>query len=100
MASYKTSSPYYISNMVNNQFLDIMEDRHIPKSSADILFVINQTYHLRPDLLASDLYNDPGLWWVFATRNPNRLKDPLFDFIAGTSIYLPQYSVLRSTLGI
>jgi hypothetical protein len=28
------------------------------------------------------------------------IKDPVFDFIAGTKIYLPQDKLLRQTLGI
>ena len=32
--------------------------------------------------------------------NPDVLKDPVFDFIAGTKIYLPQGSNLQSIMGI
>jgi hypothetical protein len=45
------------------------------------------------------MYNDPRLWWVFAQRNPNRLKDPLFDFKAGLGIYVPKLETLRQVLG-
>jgi hypothetical protein len=37
---------------------------------------------------------------VFASRNPNRLKDPLFDFVAGVGIYIPQEPNLRAALGL
>jgi hypothetical protein len=37
---------------------------------------------------------------VFAQRNPNRLKDPLFDFKAGVGIYVPKLDTLVSVLGI
>jgi len=98
--NYKRTSPYYITQLMNNQFLDIMENRYIPKNPEDIYWTINQTYHLRPDLLANDLYDDGNLWWVFAARNPNRIRDPLFDFTAGTSIYLPQATVIKEVLGL
>jgi hypothetical protein len=98
--SYKASSPYNKTPVVNGDYLDVMTNRDIPKNPNDIFFVINQTYHLRPDLLAYDLYNDGNLWWVFAQRNPNALKDPLFDFVAGKGIYLPQIDTLIATLGI
>ena len=68
--------------------------------NTDTLWIINTTYHLRPDLLAYDLYKDSRLWWVFSQRNPNKLKDPLFDFVEGTSIYIPQLSNLQTALGI
>lgn len=98
--SYPQTSPYYLSSVVNNQFLDVMINRDIPKDDTDNYWIITQTYHLRPDLLAFDLYNDSRLWWVFASRNPNRLKDPLFDFTVGTGIYIPQESNLKNALGI
>jgi hypothetical protein len=97
---YKSTSPYYNTIIVNNQFLDIMADRHIPKNQLDTYWTITPTYEYRPDLLANDIYDDSSLWWVFAARNPNRIKDPLFDFVAGTSIYLPQLNSLREALGL
>jgi hypothetical protein len=97
---YSTNSPYYLTGAVNNQYLDIMVDRPLPKLADDILWTITNVYNLRPDLLAYDLYGDSKLWWVFAQRNPNRIKDPLFDFIAGTEIYLPKQDTLVSTYGL
>ncbi len=98
--SYPQTSPYYLTNVVNNQFLDIMVDTPIPKDATDNYWTITSTYNLRPDLLAFDLYNDSRLWWVFSQRNPNRLKDPLFDFVTGTSIYIPQLLNLKTVLGL
>jgi hypothetical protein len=63
------------------------------------LFIINQTYQYRPDLLAFDLYDNATLWWVFYQRNPNTLTAPPWDFVADVQIYLPKISVLRSALG-
>jgi hypothetical protein len=97
---YPSTSPYYFTGVVNNQFLDIMVDRPLPKKADDIYWQITPTYNLRPDLLAYDLYNNSKLWWVFAQRNPNKLKDPLFDFVTGTFIYLPQIDTLTDTFGI
>ena len=98
MATYTATSPYYETR--NNEFyLDLMVNRNIPKRTDDKLFVINQVYNLRPDLLAHDLYGTSELWWVFAQRNPNTLVDPLYDFRVGTQIYLPALETLRETLG-
>jgi hypothetical protein len=76
-----------------------MVNRPINKQPDDILFKINLTYQYRPDLLAYDLYNDSRLWWVFYQRNPNTLQAPPLDFSAGTQIYLPKLSTLKSNLG-
>jgi len=46
------------------------------------------------------MYGDAKLWWVFSQRNPNRLKDPMFDFVTGTGIYIPQLTTLREALGL
>lgn len=97
---YPVTSPYYTTDIVNNKFLDIMLNRPIPKLASDQYWAITATYNMRPDMLAYDLYNDPKLWWVFANRNPNALKDPLFDFITGKQIYLPQADTLKQVLGL
>lgn len=98
--SYSKSSPYYSTTVYNNQFLDIMVNRPIPLDPSDQYWIITQTYHMRPDMLAFDLYTDSRLWWVFAQRNNNRIKDPLFDFVAGTGIYIPQLTTLKQVLGL
>ena len=98
--AYSQASPYYDTSIVNNNFLDVMIDRPIPKNETDMYWTITPTYNYRPDMLAFDLYNDSRLWWVFAQRNPNRIKDPLFDFKTGTGIYIPQLSVLKTVLGL
>lgn len=97
---YPSSSPYYFTETFQSQFLDIMINRPITMNPLDEYWTITQTYHMRPDLLAYDLYDDSRLWWVFAQRNPNSLADPLFDFVAGKQIYIPQIQTLRSDLGI
>jgi hypothetical protein len=97
---YTSNSPYYSTDIVNNQFLDIMINRQIYSDSSDVYWTITPTYHLRPDLLAYDLYADSKLWWVFAQRNPNTLQDPFFDFVQGTNIYIPQENYIRSALGL
>ena len=98
--TYPASSPYYNTSVVNNQFLDVMVNRQIPMQPSDILWTIAAVYEYRPDLLAYDLYTDSRLWWVFASRNPNRLKDPYFDFVAGVQIYLPTINVIKQVLGL
>ena len=98
MATYDSTSPYYVTGY-SQFFLDVMVNRPIPKSNDDLLFEINQTYQYRPDLLAYDLYEDSKLWWVFYQRNPNTLQKPPLDFVAGTKIYVPKITTLRSVLG-
>lgn len=98
MASYSSTSPYFQTGYTQF-YLDPMSNRPIPREVDDTLFEINQTYQYRPDLLAYDLYKEAGLWWVFYQRNPNTLIAPPWDFAAGTQIYIPKISTLRTVLG-
>jgi len=98
MATYNATSPYYATGY-SQFFLDTMVNRPIPAQSDDLPFTINQTYQYRPDLLAFDLYDNGGLWWVFYQRNPNTLTKPPLDFVIDTFIYLPKISTLRTVLG-
>tara|TARA_S200000501_G_scaffold165763_1_gene156186 strand:+ start:189 stop:488 length:300 start_codon:yes stop_codon:yes gene_type:complete len=96
----KQLSPYGKTPINSAGYLDILKPRSIPVAGDDILYEILPAYTFRPDLLAHDLYGRKELWWVFAQRNLDVLKDPIFDFVAGTKIYLPQGTYLRETLGI
>jgi hypothetical protein len=98
MATYDSTSPYYLTGY-SQFFLDVMVNRPIPRRPDDQLLVLNQTYQYRPDLLAYDLYGNPGLWWVFYQRNPNTLTKPPLDFVAGVQIYLPNINTLKTVLG-
>jgi len=100
MAEYRTTSPWYNTEIVNNSYLEVLNIRPIPKSNDDITYVIEPQYTYRPDLLAYDLYGTPKLWWVFAQRNSNVIKDPVYDFVPGTEIFLPRGSRLTDALGI
>lgn len=99
MATYSKTSPYFETGQFGS-FLDVLNYRSIPQQFDDIEYVIDTVYEYRPDLLAYDLYGSSSLWWVFAVRNPNILKDPLFDFAAGQIIRIPKKETLVSALGL
>jgi hypothetical protein len=98
MANYDITSPYYTTGY-SQFFLDTMTNRPIPPLQDDLSFAINLTYQYRPDLLAYDLYSNPGLWWVFYQRNPNTLTKPPLDFAVGVEIFLPRITTLQTVLG-
>lgn len=95
---YSKKSSYALTG-IKDHYLDLMVNRPIPKLISDVEFTITQTYHMRPDLLAFDLYGDSELWWVFAQRNPDILKNPLVDFSVGTVLQVPDIDTLRDVLG-
>jgi hypothetical protein len=99
MATYNNTSPWGNTPIVQN-YLDTLRIRPVSAEPDDPIYAIESQYSHRPDLLAYDLYGDHKLWWVFIQRNLDVLQDPIYDFIPGTKIYLPQKSSLLSVLGL
>lgn len=99
MTTYSKNSPYY-DTKITNDYLDVINFRDITPERDDIQFEITKTYEYRPDLLAHDLYKNSSLWWVFAVRNKSKIKDPVYDFVAGKKIFLPKLSTLKRELGV
>lgn len=99
MATYKSTSPWSIT-LQNNMYLELLEIRPVPSEPDDFRYTIENQYKHRPDLLAYDLYGNTKLWWVFVQRNMSVLKDPIYDFAPGTTIFLPKKSNLEKYLGV
>ena len=99
MATYSNTSPW-ANTSINLNYLDILNIRPVSAEPDDPIYSIEPQYTYRPDLLAYDLYGDHKLWWVFIQRNLDILQDPIYDFIAGTKIYLPKKNSLKTVLGL
>jgi len=99
MAAYKPSSPWKDTPIENN-YLTVLRIRPVSSEADDFLYTIEPQYTYRPDLLAFDLYGDPKLWWVFTQRNLDTIQDPIYDFVAGTKIYIPKGNSLKQILGL
>lgn len=99
MVQYSSSSPYGNTEIFNDQYLDHFQIRPVPASASDVVYTIEAQYNHRPDLLAYDLYNNTKLWWVFAQRNMDVIRDPIYDFRSGVTIYIPQGPQIRKLLG-
>jgi len=98
--TYNKASPYFTTTTFGNNLLDVLNYRSFPAYADDVQYKIDRVYQYRPDLLAYDLYGNASLWWVFAARNPNTLKNPLGDFVPGTIISIPKQTTLNAALGI
>ena len=94
------SSPYSKTSFQPNGALDVLTIRPVPAYTDDPLYTIEPQYTHRPDLLAYDLYGNSKLWWVFAQRNMDTIKDPVFDMVAGVQIFIPKGPSLRNVLGV
>jgi hypothetical protein len=99
MAVYKKTSPYFTTKQ-NNLYLELLAIRPVPAEADDFQYVIEGQYKHRPDLLAYDLYGNSNLWWVFVQRNMEVLRDPIYDFEPGVTIYCPKKSNLEKFIGV
>lgn len=99
MAIYSTLTPWS-NTPQNNLYLELLVIKPVPAEADDFYYQIENQYTHRPDLLAYDLYGTPKLWWVFVQRNMNVLRDPIFDFVPGTKIFIPKKSNLQKYMSI
>ena len=99
MASYTSSSPWYDTPVVGG-VMDLYKPRYITAAEDDKVYIVDSYYNLRPDLLAWDLYENPKLWWVFAMRNPNIIRDPIFDLYTGQTIMVTSPQTMNEMLGL
>ena len=64
MARFSASSPYAQTQIVDDQYLDIITIRPVPKNPDDVEYTIESQYNHRPDLLAFDLYGNTCLLYT------------------------------------
>lgn len=89
MTEYRRDSLYRNTEIVNKKFLGIWEPGVGIDSLSTESYTIENKYHLRPDVLAYDLYGNAKLWWIFAILNQDTLIDPIADFESGLTINIP-----------
>jgi len=77
------------AEVLDDLFLGMNKLPGLTKTIDDEPYTIGHGYEERPDLLAEKLYGNSRLWWVFALRNPDIIKDPIGDFKPGVTIMLP-----------
>lgn len=99
MATYSITSPY-ANTVQNNFYLELLTIRPVPAEADDYRYMIENQYKYRPDLLAFDLYGNAKLWWVFAQRNMEVIRDPIYDFEPGTVIYCPKKTNIEKFIGV
>lgn len=95
---YPATSPYTATPQLTWR-IGRYEHRPIPASPSDEAFTITHVYAQRPDLLANERYGSPHYWWVFMLRNMNVIRDPIFDFNEGETIFVPTLQTIRAIYG-
>lgn len=97
--NYRNDSFMKGAEKINDIFLGANNLPTITKTLKDEVYIIGHGYDERPDLLAHQIYGNARLWWVFAMRNPDVLKDPIRDFKSGTEIILPSEEAVKQLIG-
>lgn len=59
----------------------------LKEDSTDTMILVTQAYEKRPDLLSTNVYGVPELWWVIYEFN--NIRDPFFDLKAGQILRIP-----------
>lgn len=93
---YTPDSIYALTPIINRYLVHYVH-RSVPPHHLDTIITINnERYTHRPDLLATDMYGNPDLFWVFAVRNG--LQDPVFDLKFGMRLIIPHPSFVRTLI--
>ena len=87
--SYKDTSPYFRSSIVNGSYLGFWTERTIALDGTEQSYAIEPQYENRPDLLSYKFYKTVDLWWVFMVANPDKVFDSLNDLVSGLTIIIP-----------
>ncbi len=97
MEQYGKNSPYSKTPQTS-WYLEHMEQISFYPDGSDTFITVDPQYEHRPDRLASDLYGSSELWWVFAMRNPDLIKDPIYDLVPGMTIWVPSATRVSSVV--
>jgi len=88
--SIKNTGSRYVQGGTTESFpnrLGFWDRKIYTKSTSDILFTITPTYHLKPWLLASDIYGKATYQWLILQYNT--ILDDTTEFVTGAQIFLP-----------
>lgn len=97
MAIYKSTS-IYSNTPQTDWYLDFWKGKFLSNDGNDKPYVIPNDFDMRPDLAAFNLYGSEKYWYVFALKNKDILKDPIFDFRAGVEIFIPSLNAIKGIL--
>lgn len=87
---------FYSNTGASTFFRGYYEPVKLPRDVAsDETIVISSEYHRRPGKMAQDVFGDVSLVWVFAIYNKDLLTDPIYDFVEGLEITVPNADRLK-----
>jgi hypothetical protein len=73
--------------------LEIWNRYDFQSDPSDTVYVVEQKFTGRPDLIANAFYGDWSLWWIICQLN--RILDPYLEIEQGTILLLPSKERLQ-----
>lgn len=96
--NYPANSPYHSTPQLSWRMGRFVY-RPILSNANDQPYTLNIRHQYRPDKLSYELYGTPAHWWIFCERNPFLRANPIWDFIAGLEIMVPNRDYILQMLG-
>jgi hypothetical protein len=102
MARTKASGNYYDQRSFlkdtgfKNFYLDVSKLPNVSTAVGDTVQVPPECEN-RIDLFSYQQYGSSRLWWVIALANADIIKDPIWDFKSGMTVFVPRDANLTST---
>lgn len=97
IATYRNTSVLYNTPIIDKWYLGYYVHRIIlPKPDDIFVPSLDKKYMYRPDNLSYDMYGIRDYYWVFASRNMDIIKDPIWDMVEGISFYIPKITSIKS----
>lgn len=78
-------------------FLDVAKLPKINFGSGDMVVVPPECQH-RMDLFSYQQYKSSRYWWIIALANADTIKDTIWDFNAGMTVFVPRDTALLEKL--
>lgn len=96
MANYNNNSPW--AKVPQSWYLGYTVPAYMTTADSDKSYTIPTTQNEQPWKLSKELYGSEELYYIFALLNPDLLQDPVYDFVTGLTIQVPDPSRVRQYL--
>lgn len=100
MANFKNLSRYTNAVVANNSkgqlYLPLRNPLGLPSAPDDIYITVTKELVNRPDLVSSNAYGIPDLWWVIYEYN--NISDPFFSLSIGQTLKIPELNRVLNAL--
>lgn len=97
ITDYYNQKSYLRNATLKNFYLDTTLLPRVA-SSRGIYVIVPPECENRIDLFSYQQYQTSRLWWIIALANADAVKDPIWDFKAGMSVFVPRDTSLIEQL--